>query len=199
VDGIGASDFSHRLASVQASQCFLALMRRHLARTTEAHAARLGALAALSGASADQLALELGKPSEDSEHQPAVRGRRVGPSIAQALEARAALADLGEHVEQLARGSRQPIEPRDDQHVAVLELPDRLRQLGPVGLGTRNLFLEYLGAASGHELGVLAREILAVGAYPCISEHRHLVTLSCIELLSIRYARLNRAKINVKF
>src|SRR5262249_37301881 len=188
-----------RLAGVQTPQRLLALMRRHLPRPTEANAARLGALAALTGARADQLTLELGKAAEDSEHQPAVSGRGVGPAVLQRLEAGAALADLAEHVEQVTRGSRQPIEPRDDQHVAVLELPDRLRQLGPVGLGTRNLFLEYLGAASGHELGVLAREILAVGAYPCISEHRHLVTLSCIELLSIRYARLNRAKINVKF
>src|SRR5262249_30855126 len=169
------------------------------ARPTETKAAPLGALAALTGASADQFTFELGKAAEDSEHQPAVRGRGVGPAVLQRLEAGAALADLGEHVEQVARGSRQPIEPRDDQHVAVLELPDRLRQLGPVGLGARNLFFEHLGAAGGHELGVLAREILAVGAYPRISEHRHSVALSCMRLLSIRYARLNQAKINVKF
>src|SRR5262245_57818437 len=59
VDGISTSDFSHRLASVQASQRFLALMRRHLPRTTETHAARFGAFAALTGASANQLTLEL--------------------------------------------------------------------------------------------------------------------------------------------
>src|SRR5262245_58667163 len=64
VDGIGSSDFSHRLAGVQTSQRLLALMRRHLARPTEADDARLGALAALTGAIANQLTFELGKTSE---------------------------------------------------------------------------------------------------------------------------------------
>src|SRR5262249_31010181 len=87
IDGIGSSDFSHRLAGVQTLQRFLALMRRHLARPTETNAARLGALAALTGASADQFTFELGKSAEDSEHQPAVRGRGVGPAVLQRLEA----------------------------------------------------------------------------------------------------------------
>jgi hypothetical protein len=42
----------------------------------------------------------------------------IGPSILERFEAGAALADLIEHVEQVARRSGQPIKPRDHEHVA---------------------------------------------------------------------------------
>jgi hypothetical protein len=59
VDIVGPRYIRLRLASGEALHGFLALVRRHLARTTEAHAARLGALATLARAGADKLALEL--------------------------------------------------------------------------------------------------------------------------------------------
>jgi hypothetical protein len=62
INVVGASDISLRLASGEAPHGFLALMRRHLARTTEAHAARLGALATLARAGADKLALNSASP-----------------------------------------------------------------------------------------------------------------------------------------
>jgi hypothetical protein len=73
------------------------------ARTTEAHAARLGALATLARAGADKLALELGEPTEHRQHQPAVRSRGVAPCVVEALEAGATIGDRRDHVEQVAR------------------------------------------------------------------------------------------------
>jgi hypothetical protein len=42
---------------------------------------------AVTGADEDQLALELGEPAENREHQSAVRRRGVGPRIVQRLKA----------------------------------------------------------------------------------------------------------------
>src|SRR5260221_12305608 len=86
-------------------------MRRHLARTTEAHAARLGALATLARAGADKLALELGEPTEHRQHQPAVRSRGVAPCVLEALEAGAAFGNGMQDVEQVACAPGQPVEP----------------------------------------------------------------------------------------
>src|SRR5262249_57293297 len=47
----------------------------------------------------------------------AMRRRGVRPGILERLEASAALADFVEHVEQIARRTRQPIEPHDHQHI----------------------------------------------------------------------------------
>jgi hypothetical protein len=47
------------------------------------NATRLGAVAPISGSSPDELALELGKTTEDRQDQPAVRGGRVRPRIGQ--------------------------------------------------------------------------------------------------------------------
>jgi hypothetical protein len=44
------------------------------------------------------------------------------------------------------------LEPSDHQHVVRLEPGDDLPQLRSVGLGARDLFLEHLGAANGHQL-----------------------------------------------
>jgi hypothetical protein len=64
VDIVGPRYIRLRLASGKALHGFLALARRHLARTTEAHAARLCALATFACAGADKLALELGEPTD---------------------------------------------------------------------------------------------------------------------------------------
>jgi len=62
----------------------------------------LGTLAALTSARADQLTFELGKATKHGQHQPAVRRRGIGPSIAQAFEAGTAVRDFLQHVEQIA-------------------------------------------------------------------------------------------------
>jgi hypothetical protein len=82
------------------------LVRRGLLRSPEAHAARLGTLAALAGARADQRALELSKPAQDGQHELAVRRGGVRPGVLERAEARAYLFDGFEDVEQITRGAR---------------------------------------------------------------------------------------------
>src|SRR5215470_605119 len=63
-DVVGSGQVGLDLAGGNAVQYFPALMRRQLLRATEANTAGLGALAALTGALADQLALELGQTTK---------------------------------------------------------------------------------------------------------------------------------------
>src|SRR5262249_9384409 len=100
---------------------FLALVGRQLLRTAEANTARLGALAAVIGTSSDQRAFELGETSKHREPQAPVWRRGVGPGILERAEASTALANLIEDVEQVARRTRQAIEPHDNEHVAILQ------------------------------------------------------------------------------
>src|SRR5262249_29376159 len=106
------------------------------------HALRLGALPALAGALANELALELGQAAEDGEHQLAVWCGGVGPGIAQALEARAAVGDLSEHVQQVPGRSCQPVEPADEQYVAFLQRLDGLGELEAIRASSRDLLPE---------------------------------------------------------
>jgi len=101
-------------------------MHRELRRTTELHALGLRSSTAITGASKDQGALKLGQAAEHCQHQPAVSCCGIGPSIVQALEARIAIRDLLERVEQIPRRARQAIQSRDDKHVAGLEPTDCL-------------------------------------------------------------------------
>ena len=55
----------------------------------ELHAPRLGRLAAVFGALADQLALELGNAGKHGQHHAAGRAGGVGPRLGQAAQARA--------------------------------------------------------------------------------------------------------------
>jgi hypothetical protein len=53
--------------------------------------------------------IEFGLAAKHGEHQSAMSGRGIGPSILERFEAGAALADLVEHVEQVARRAGQPV------------------------------------------------------------------------------------------
>ena len=70
---IGPSNIGLRLARCESGKGLLALMGGQLARAAELDAAILSALAALAGASPDQLALELGQSAQEGQHQPAGR------------------------------------------------------------------------------------------------------------------------------
>jgi hypothetical protein len=72
----------------------------------------LGPLATFTRPGSDQLALEFGQAAKHGEHQSAMSGRGIGPSILERFEAGAALADLIEHVEQVAR-SDEPSRGRE--------------------------------------------------------------------------------------
>jgi hypothetical protein len=135
-----------------------------MAGVTLARDAGFRAKAALACPGHDQLTLELGQAAEHSKHQPAMGRRGIGPSILEALEAGAAIADGSQNVEQIARRPSQPIQPRHQQHVARLKPTDHLGQLGPVRLGAADLLLEDLGTAGGHQLGILSNQVLITGA-----------------------------------
>jgi hypothetical protein len=83
---------------------FPSLMWRQLLLPAEPHAAGLGPGPAPSCPRQDWASLELRKSTEDRYHQLAVWGRVVGPCIRQGPEPRTSTA-------------RQPIQPRDQQHV----------------------------------------------------------------------------------
>src|SRR5215471_10753598 len=170
-------------------------MRSHLARTTKLDTPLLGPLATFTRPGSDQLALEFGQAAKHGEHQSAMSGRGIGPSILERFEAGAALADLIEHVEQVARRSGQPIKPHDHEHVARLKPADCLRQFGPVRLGPRHLLFEDLRAAGSHQLGVLSGQVLITGRNPRISIHWHDFTYQYEELSRLIYAGINCAQI----
>jgi hypothetical protein len=67
--------------------------------------ARLRALTALAGATADKFALELGQTTQDGQHEPAVRRSGISPSVPQRLEASGfPRAELGLFFNQISGG-----------------------------------------------------------------------------------------------
>jgi hypothetical protein len=61
------------------------------------------------------------------------------------------------------------IEPRDHQHVALVELVEDTAQLDAVGLRAARRFAKDLLGSGGAQLLHLRAEALAVGRYPCIA------------------------------
>src|SRR5262245_17454650 len=106
-------------------------MRRELRRTPELHALGLRTRTAIASARLDQLALELGQAAKHSQHQSTVRRRGISPRIGERLEAGTGLADRIEDVEQIARRSSEPIEPRHQQQITSVETLDQLGEFRP--------------------------------------------------------------------
>ncbi len=96
-------------------------------------------------------------------------------------------------VQQVAGGTRQPIEARDHQHVTRLQPGDHLGQLRAVALGAAGLLSIDLGAPRGRQLGNLAGEVLIPRRDPRISEHGQSIPPSDLLLQSI-FAGINLAK-----
>src|SRR5262249_61271447 len=69
--------------------------------------------------------------------------------------------------------SRQPIQPRDDQHVAGFKPADRLGKLWPVSLGAGRLLLEDVAAARRLKRRDLAGKVLIPRRDPSVSESSH--------------------------
>src|SRR4029450_8410125 len=101
IDSVGPRNIGLRLASGKARNSLLTLVRCHLARTAELHAAILRPLAALARPGADQLALELRQATENRQHQPAMSRRGVRPCVLERLEAGATIGDRRDDVERL--------------------------------------------------------------------------------------------------
>src|SRR3954447_7244243 len=84
---VGAGDLGQGRARGTAGQRLSLLMRGELWLAPEMHAARPGPLPAFPRARPDQFTLELGETTQDGQHQAAMRGRRIRPSILQGPEA----------------------------------------------------------------------------------------------------------------
>src|SRR4051794_20075639 len=87
-DIVAAADLGQRLALLASSDRLAPLMRGELGRSAHSLPSCHGPCPPLAGACADELALELGEAAQHGEHQAAMRGRGVGPGIAEGAEAR---------------------------------------------------------------------------------------------------------------
>jgi hypothetical protein len=74
-------------------------MRRHLRLASHFDASRHSARPAFAGARSYQIAFEFRKAAEHRQHQPSVRGRGVGPCVAERSEPGFAIGDRAEGVE----------------------------------------------------------------------------------------------------
>src|ERR1700724_4712042 len=97
------------------------LMAGQLRFPTKNYARCLCALASLAGSSPDQFTLEFGETAQNSQHQATMRRRGVSPGVSKRFEACPFFPDRPQQVQEIACGPRQPIEPGDDQYVALRE------------------------------------------------------------------------------
>jgi hypothetical protein len=96
------------------------------------------------GPGLDQLPLEFRQPTKHSQHQPPMRRGGVRPGIRVRVEPRAFLRDRSEHVQQIPRATRQPIQPSDQQNIASAQRSDRFREGLPIGHGATDLLSKHL-------------------------------------------------------
>jgi hypothetical protein len=131
MDIIGARDVGHRFTGVPASERFPLLVGSELGTSS-----KLDPLGNCScptfSRSPNQLALELGKPSENSQHQSTVRGGRVGPGVTKRSKSGTLLSELGQNIQQITSGAGKTIQPRDDNRVALHDGVQKLRKLRAV-------------------------------------------------------------------
>jgi hypothetical protein len=73
-----------------------------------------------------------------------VRRGGVGSRVAKRSETGFPIGDRRERVQQVARRSRQPAEPRHHHHVGGVELVEHAAKLRSVGLGSAFDFAEHL-------------------------------------------------------
>ena len=93
----------------------------------------------------------------------------VGPCVAKRAEAGLPAGDRRERIQQVAGGSRQPVEPRHHHHVAGVELVEHAAKLRPVGLGSARNFTEHLARPMLPQFRDLSGDALAVRRYPRIA------------------------------
>src|SRR4051812_15086744 len=97
------------------------LMRGELRLAPQMHAPRPGPLPTFPCARPDQVTLELGETTQDGQHEPAMRCRRIRPSILQGPEAGLFLGNGREGVEEITGGARQPVEAGDEHDITGAE------------------------------------------------------------------------------
>jgi hypothetical protein len=82
-----------------------------------------------------------------------MRCRGVCPGVSQRFEPRPLLGDRPQQIEKVACGSRQSIEPGNNEDVTLCEYRHQARKLFAVEPRTADLLLKYLGAFGGFEFG----------------------------------------------
>jgi hypothetical protein len=87
----------------------------------------------------------------------------IGPRVAKRPETRFAISDRGEGVQEIPCRTGQPVEPGHHQHIAGVDLLERLSELGAIGLRSARRLAEHLFASSLGELAHLRVYALTVG------------------------------------
>src|SRR5262249_21703006 len=116
-DVVRPGDVDQGLTRVTSPKSLLALMGRQLRLAAHHYPSRYCTLPALAGTAADQFTFEFGEAAKHCQHKPAVRRSGVSPAIPEGPEAGAFVGNRPKHVQQIAGGSRQPVEPGHDQDV----------------------------------------------------------------------------------
>jgi hypothetical protein len=78
----------------------------------------LGAAPALGGAGADKIALNIGKPAENGQHQAPGAAGAVGPRFGQGSKLRLGVHDALDDAEQVEGAAGKAVDPRHRHHVA---------------------------------------------------------------------------------
>ena len=142
----------------------LPLLERGQGRlTSELDAVGFRPCPAFGSPGADQLSFKFRQPTEDSQHQSAVRGGAVGPNVAQGPERGTFVGDSRQRVQQVSGGPSKPVEPRHHQHVPGRHLADELPELDTISLRPGRSFPKNFPAPGRLELGDLAVEALGFG------------------------------------
>jgi len=98
----------------------------------------------------DQGALELGRSAQDLQRELALRGSGVDRVLNGTKERTLGLQPL-DHLQQMRQGSREAVNPHDDQRVALADALQHPPKHRPRTIAARGLFFMDLGAACGFQ------------------------------------------------
>src|SRR5262249_57942432 len=107
-----------------------------------------------------------------------------GQRVANISKTRASFHNGEEYIEQARSRAPQPVKPRHDQHIALIEPLEQLGKLGPVAPSAADLLSIDFRAGGGPELSLLRGQGLVPGRDPRISINRH----SSVSLLETVFA-----------
>jgi hypothetical protein len=131
---VAPGQFSERLALRAPPDGFLLLLRCQGRGSAHGLSLGLGTAPALGCAGADKIALNIGKPAEDGEHQAPGAGAGVGSRLREGTELRLAVHDPLDDGEEVERAAGQPVNPCYRHHVAgghLAEHPVKFAAVGP--------------------------------------------------------------------
>lgn len=126
-----------------------------LERCPQLHASRHSPGSTLTGSGLDQLALELGEPAQDGQHQSAVGGRRIGPGVGDRAESGARPVQRIQDVQQVAGGPGETVESGDQHDVARRDAAQHPLEFSPVGGRGADLLLKQFFSPRSLEAGEL--------------------------------------------